>query len=53
MLPKCPYFQQECLREGCTAYYLRDGGRMEWIVKGYNEDQPYCAALKIFLPEGK
>jgi hypothetical protein len=53
---KCPFFQVECLKEGCTAYKLKDEyiqlSTSDMPVVG-RENVPYCEALNTFLPERK
>jgi hypothetical protein len=61
-LPKCPFFQEPCLREKCTAFILRDTlgkpyistfGDLSDVVADIISDQPYCTALEVFLSQIK
>jgi len=57
VIATCPFFQKECLQERCTAFCLKSRTG-NWIYDKSMSDmmallvknQPYCNALKIFLP---
>lgn len=56
----CPFFQEECLKEKCTAYELKQESSPEDFQDGtyryvtiVQRDVHYCNALKCELPERK
>ena len=64
MMPKCPFFQEPCLKEDCTAYETEEiyvgpksetnllSGRPGFIVRGdcLYRIKEFCHALNIEIP---
>jgi hypothetical protein len=58
---RCPYYQEECIEDGCAAYEYQEytciGGKEESAHWAYSAEmehlirrRPYCHALKKEIP---
>ena len=54
-LPKCPYFNCECVKEKCLAFERRTEvvKKQGFVVNDFYKNRAYCRALEKFLPELK
>jgi len=51
----CPFFREECFKDNCVAYELKDRlGKMKVfkgeLIQELIQNQPYCNALNCHLP---